>query len=682
VSFESNASAVMRLDLRAPKRFLCRGVRIAGMLAILTNATAAAQESERAEQACGPDAEPAAASAAVEEEITVSSRAAESATASTEVIDRDRIERSQANDAAELVREVAGVHVLAAGGLAGTSHALTRGGDANFTLVLLDGIPLNDATDVQGGAFDLATLDLDSIDSVEVLRGPHSHFFGSSAVAGAINLVTRDGNGGGDGGSVRVDAGEDSMLHAAASYAGPIGARATNADVESDAVEGDAAASGFFLGAQFDREHHVVASDDFEQLAVHAAAAFDVGAAAALRATARAADREGDDYPEGSGGPVFGSGELRHTEGEQLSLGLGWALAGGHWVHRGSASGNRTREDVTSPAIGFSVPSSVEDRDYTRAQLSWIAEHDAGQWAGFSLGAQLDHERGTTDSTLFLPPFLGGDITGDYRLSRTTPGVFAAATFDAGPVTVEAGVRADDPESLDVEWSPRLGVRAALGDSGWQARGSWSRAFKLPSFFALASPPALGGNSGLLPETSNGADAGIEYVGGDHRFGLTVFRNRYHDLIDFDFEQFLHVNRSRVEAEGVELTARARPLESVVVFAAWTLQDVESPTAANVALHSPDSFGDVGVEWSPIEAVLLRVAARFASDTEDVQIPVPERTAVDGYEVLDLAASWRLAQRLTLHARLDNATDQDHEQFVGFPQPGRRARAGVQYRFP
>ena len=136
------------------------------------------------------------AAADIEEQITVSSRAAESATASTEVLDRDRIERSQAHDAAELVRSVAGVHLLGAGGLAGTSHALTRGGDANFTLVLLDGIPLNDATDVQGGAFDLSTLDVDAIDSVEVLRGPHSHFFGSSAVAGAINLVTRDGDDG------------------------------------------------------------------------------------------------------------------------------------------------------------------------------------------------------------------------------------------------------------------------------------------------------------------------------------------------------------------------------------------------------------------------------------------------------------------------------------------------------
>ncbi len=621
------------------------------------------------------------AAADIEEQITVSSRAAESATASTEVIDRDRIERSQAHDAAELVRSVAGAHLLGAGGLAGTSHALVRGGDANFTLVLLDGIPLNDPTDVQGGAFDLSTVDVDAVQSVEVLRGPHSHFFGSSAVAGAINLVTRDG--GDDDASLRVDAGEDSLLHAGASIGGSFGAAGADAPPGGDAAAVPEARddAGFFLGAQFDRERHVVASDSYEQLAAHGAAAFDLGAGAALRVTGRAADLDASDYPEGSGGPVFGTGELRQTEGEQLSLGVGWALNAADWVHRGSGSANRSRQDVASPAIGFSVPASVEDRDYTRAQLSWIADHDLNRRVGVSLGAQLDHERGDSESTLFLPPFLGGDIVGDYRLSRTTPGVFAAATFNAGPLVVEGGLRADDPESLEVEWSPRAGARWAIADTGWQVRGSWSRAFKLPSFFALASPPALGGNPELLPETSNGADAGVEYVRRANRFSFTLFRSTYHDLIDFDFEQFLHVNRSSVDAEGAELAARLRPVESLLVFAAVTLQDVESPTAANVALHSPDHFGSLGLEWSPIEPVLLRVEARFASDTEDVQIPAPERTDVDGWEVVDLAASWRLVNALTLRTRLDNATDEEYEQFVGFPQPGRRARVGIEWRF-
>ena len=129
--------------------------------------------------------------------------------------------------------------------------------------------------------------------------------------------------------------------------------------------------------------------------------------------TGRATDLESEDYPEGSGGPVFGSGELRHDRWRGSSRSAStWGLGAGDWFHRGSAGGNRPRQDVESPAIEFSVPPSVEDRDYTRSQLSWIAERDLSHGFELSLGAQLDHERGETASMLFLPPFLGGAIAG------------------------------------------------------------------------------------------------------------------------------------------------------------------------------------------------------------------------------------------------------------------------------
>jgi vitamin B12 transporter len=129
------------------------------------------------------------------------------------------------------------------------------------------------------------------------------------------------------------------------------------------------------------------------------------------------------------------------------------------------------------------------------------------------------------------------------------------------------------------------------------------------------------------------------------------------------------------------VSARVVVLDSLLLSTAWTFQNVDSATGANVALHSPDHFGNLILEWSPTDAVQVRIAGRAAGDTEDVQIPVPERTRVEGYEVLDLAASWRLADALTLRARLDNATDEEYEQFVGFPQPGRRGRIGIEYAF-
>jgi outer membrane cobalamin receptor len=592
----------------------------------------------------------------VEEEITVSSRAAESETGSVSLIDREEIDRSEARDAGALVRSAAGLHLLTSGSRGGTSHAFVRGGDANFTLILLDGVPLNDATDVQGGAFNLSTLGVDDVESVEVLRGPQSMFFGSSAVAGAINLVTRDGRSG-RGGQLRLEAGESSLRHAG----------------------GGGGGEDFFVGARFDEERGAVGDDSHRQIAVQGAAGVYLGPRAALRVTGRATGIESADYPEGSGGPVFGSGELRHTDGGQLTLGLRWSLAGAGWRHGFSASGNRAENDVDSPGIAPVVPPSTEDRVYRRAQLAWIATRELSARVGLTLGAQLDREDGETESTLFLPPFLGGDTRGDYRIDRETPGIFAAATVESGPLVVEGGVRADDPEALPVEWSPRAGLRFRIADSGWLLRSAWSRAFKLPSFFALASPPALGGNPSLLPESSTGVDAGVEYQRGPDRFGLTLFRSTYEDLIDFDFERFQSVNRSRIEAEGIELAARWRPVERLLVATAWTLQDVDGASTANVVLHSPERFGSLSLELSPSDAVRLRLEARSVGETEDVQIPLDGSSRVGGYEVVDVQASWRAAERWLLRAGVDNAAGEEYQHFVGFPQPGRRARIGIEY---
>ena len=129
------------------------------------------------------------------------------------------------------------------------------------------------------------------------------------------------------------------------------------------------------------------------------------------------------------------------------------------------------------------------------------------------------------------------------------------------------------------------------------------------------------------------------------------------------------------------MSALVRVVRSLLVSMAWTFQDVDSPTSANVALHSPDHFGNLSLEWSPIEAVEIRIAGRVAGATEDIQIPVPEDTHVEGYEVLDLGASWRATDRIVVLARLDNATDEEYEQLRGFPQPGRRARAGIALTF-
>ncbi len=127
------------------------------------------------------------------ETTTVTARPVSSSSGSVTVITAEELEASEARSGTEVLREVPGLHLLSTGGRTGITHAWIRGGDPNFTLVLLDGIPLNDTTDRQGGAVNLEELPRGLIDRAEVVRGPRSSFYGMSSLSGVVQLFSPRG---------------------------------------------------------------------------------------------------------------------------------------------------------------------------------------------------------------------------------------------------------------------------------------------------------------------------------------------------------------------------------------------------------------------------------------------------------------------------------------------------------
>jgi vitamin B12 transporter len=204
------------------------------------------------------------------------------------------------------------------------------------------------------------------------------------------------------------------------------------------------------------------------------------------------------------------------------------------------------------------------------------------------------------------------------------------------------------------------------------------RASKLPSFFALASPPALGGNPDLKPERTVGGEAGAEQAlfGGRLELGAAVFLHEYRDLVDFDFDLFTHVNRAKVRTRGVEVTGRWRPHATLTIAAEATFVDADDLSGAPL-LYEPRWLGGGAVTWEPGEKLRLRLEARAVSHYLDRQLPVPDRDTVAGYGLLGFAGSWRLGRGLSLRARLDNLADRSYETLIGFPGPGRSFWAGV-----
>jgi len=111
--------------------------------------------------------------------------------ANVTVLERTDFDVEKPTQLADLLRRVAGVHIDQVGGRGGTGSLYLRGADPNYTLVLVDGVRVNDPTNARGGSFDFSTLDVADIERVEIARGPYSAVYGGDALAGVINIVTR-----------------------------------------------------------------------------------------------------------------------------------------------------------------------------------------------------------------------------------------------------------------------------------------------------------------------------------------------------------------------------------------------------------------------------------------------------------------------------------------------------------
>src|SRR5437773_8230634 len=157
------------------------------------------------------------------ETATVVARPLPSASASVTVVEAAEIEASGARSVGELLQGMPGLHVLRSGGRGGVTYAGIRGGDPNFTLVLLDGVPLNDSTDPQGGAVNLEELPAALVERLEVVRGPLCSFYGPSGLAGVVQLFTRRGEPGPVRAGLRGGVGSASLVRGSVTVSGPAG---------------------------------------------------------------------------------------------------------------------------------------------------------------------------------------------------------------------------------------------------------------------------------------------------------------------------------------------------------------------------------------------------------------------------------------------------------------------------
>ncbi|HEY3570562.1 MAG TPA: TonB-dependent receptor, partial [Thermoanaerobaculia bacterium] len=426
--------------------------------------------------------------------------------ASTTVYDQREIAARQANDLSDLVSTTPGVTVVQAGPAGQQTSLFTRGTSSIQTLLLWNGIQLNDP--YFGGA-NWQFVPLDGVQRVEVVRGPFSSLYGSNAVGGVIQVLT----GTRQGGTLNVEGGEYGYKRAGLAAGANLG------------------------GGRFDftgnvrRGGNEFVNDDFDSEEGVARGLWSLGAGSSLGVLVRANDSET--------GIPFSGGDVtprRKISWQEREVAIPFQASQGPWQVEAQASRadfDNAFRDPDDPFSKFSDTQSKATRG--RAVGSW----NQGDLR-LSAGAEAERLEVTASSDGF---------TNLDAAHQRTWAAFGQGSWGHGPVRLDLGVRRDDNDVYGGKTSLRAGTVVALG-RGTLLRASYGEAFRAPTLGELFFPGS--GNPDLKPEDSQSWELGLEHAEGGWRFVLTGFENRLRNLIDFDFATFRDVNVGRARTRGME----------------------------------------------------------------------------------------------------------------------------------
>ena len=611
------------------------------------------------------------------------------------VIGQELIEDQGYSYVPDVLRQVPGLAVNQAGAAGSLTQVRIRGAEANHTLVLLDGI---DVSSPDQGETDFATLLSGDIARIEVLRGPQSGLYGSNALAGVVNLITRrkvDGH----YLNTSLEAGEFSTLQLQGNagfgngddYAS-VGFHmlTTNGyDVSPDTSAQGVPAVGFG-GAAGDSEGNKIAT-----VYVRGGKAFSP--AFRVDGIARYLNRDAELDGQAFNFPIAGAsyddasatGTRQWLAGASATL----SLLDGRWETIGSASyvdEERRGEGTSFPFLlgptlptpaQLNVPLDANGADATRAKfaLQSTLEFGAPAFLNFLTGF-VEHKEET-----FHDPF----TTREEERKLIGVGLQYRGEI-AEQLYLSATARHDDNRG-DFEDADTYSVAASwvVPNIGTRPHASIGTGITNPTFFEQFGfdPGSYVGNPDLLPEEAQGWDVGVEQTLLDGRvvLDLTYFESTLENEIFTSFgppPAFLSTpaNRStQSDRSGWEATFRVYPTDTIDLVGSYTSLDATEP--AGIEVRRPESQASLDGSWrvggGPFQ---VNLGVTYNGEQVDTDFGTFLRTAQDPYTLVRLGASYQLNDNVELYTRIENLTDEDYEEVIGYRGQPQAVFVGVRFR--
>jgi vitamin B12 transporter len=598
---------------------------------------------------------------------------------SVTVITRQEIEDKQSNSVEEVLRSVPGLDVVRQGGLGQQTSIFLRGANSTHTLVLVDGIEINDPSN-PGRSLDFASLATDNIERIEIVRGPGSTLYGSDALGGVINIITRKGSGKprvslfAEGGSfdthqekLSISGGNDLLNYSlVASF------------LESDGISAAAERYGNSEKDGYDRT--TVAT----RLGLTPTDNFDIDF------ILRYIDSEAD--LDTFAGP-YGDDPNNTFDSEALYLRVQsrLILLNDLWEQKlGFSLTDYERENRDETDAAHPSDRSLTTYDSRLYKIDWQHNLYLHPTNTLTVGVEYEKEEAQGSSVYVYADPSWNTNDAFEKKSAETNGYYIQDQIKLWQDFVTTlGVRVDDHQTFGSRLTYRITSSYLFRPTGTRIKGTYGTAFKAPTLAQLfENSTYVLGNPELTPEKSRGWDIGLEQSLWDDRItlGATYFENHFEDLINTFFSldsfKYEYENVDEAQTKGIEVTASVRPVDDLTLSASYTYTDTENRSTGKQLLRRPRHKYNVNANYRFLDAGNINLDIFYVGERDDLDLyDWSKTTSLGAYTVVNLGLSYEINKHLKIHGRVENLFDEEYEEVNGFGTPGIAGYAGASLTF-
>lgn len=600
------------------------------------------------------------------------------------VINREQIEAQGARTVQEALKYLPGIlsDGTAGGQLGALSSQFIRGGNSAQVLILLDGRPINDVGFF--GGFDLSEFTTDNVERIELLPGGGSTLYGSDALGGVINIVTR-----------APSTKPEITVRAAAGSFG-LNEQAIQTRGKTDGL-------GWTLGySRIQADNNFPFKIDRINLKDRRENADVLYNNLNLKLEGQLGDRNilsfstlylTKQFGVAGGVPIPNSiGEFNtltpkaEQYTEEVLLDLVWQskLGSGN----DSVLTSRIYADFLKYNFNNPDPNTFGTKDDVNRRAAGVQVQHNWQFAkNQTITYGFDYRNTRSRNTTFTYGLDTTDVNYDGDISQGALFTRYEVNFTPG-FSVNLGLRQDFNSLVNGSFtSPSIGARLALSPST-TLRANYARSFRAPQISNLEGLAAFNvvGNPDLKPETGNSFDVGIDQqLGKIGLLRLTFFSNRVDDLINFKFgSPSTYENIGRVKTLGLEADLNLQLARNVYAFANYTLNDPRIVRDRNANIEDNElSFRgadtlNIGLAYETPRGIYAAIILRYLSD---YFVNNTNTESLPGYTTVDLKLRIPLGRTVVFNGSLDNLFDEQYEQYPGYPAVGRSFRVGISATF-